>query len=315
MIIVISLKNIPGMDWNVTFAVSKINRVGFAAIFQVLEESTIIQNSPMPSNDSILVSDDNTGHHNEATNGVQNSDSKHQTELILDADYDINGLRDNDSITTILPTHKECYGRDGDNKAMFHNFWLHVMEIIDKHPSHDHSQQWQLWILNGLSQQSGLADIKRVMGIDTKSQLFLILHDSPALNTTYDISWDHKMQYSLKPTKDDNFCLTNVLSDKINLEKKNDTFCYQSNTYTAHFLDDHDTEFLVLHKMAYKIIQEWAVEHTQMDNNWMQWKKWTFAGVKAIQPAQQIKKILQVNNIFDYVKRMIKFPVFRRHLT
>ncbi len=100
--------------------------------------------------------------------------------------------------------------------------------------------------------------------------------------------------------------------DNNNLEKQNETFRYQSNTYTVHFLDDNDTEFLVLHKMAYKIIQEWAVEHMQMDNTWMQWRKWTLAGLKALQPTQQIKKILQVSNIFDYVKHMNKFPVFQK---
>jgi len=36
------------------------------------------------------------------------------------------------------------------------------------------------------------------MGIDTISQLFFILRDSLALNTVFDTSWDHKIQYSLK---------------------------------------------------------------------------------------------------------------------
>ena len=43
----------------------------------------------------------------------------------------------------------------------------------------------------------------------------------------------------------------------------------------------------------------------------MQWRKWTFAGLQALQATQQIKKILQVNNIFDYVKHMNKFPGFQ----
>ncbi len=124
-----------------------------------------------------------------ATNSLRSSDSKHRTELNLATDYDIDRVIA--SITTFLPTRMECYGSDGDINEMFHNYWPHVMEFIDKHPSHDHSKQWQSWILCGLSQQSGLADIKRVMGIDTISQLFLILRDSPALNTTYDTSWDH----------------------------------------------------------------------------------------------------------------------------
>ncbi len=50
----------------------------------------------------------------------------------------------------------------------------------------------------------------------------------------------------------------------------------------------------------------------QMDNTWMQWRKLTFVGLKALQPAQQIKKILQVKKNFHYVKHMNRFPVFQK---
>jgi dGTP triphosphohydrolase len=88
------------------------------------------------------------------------------------------------------------------------------------------------------------------------------------------------------------------------------TMPQQAKSYTIRFVDDMDTEFLVFHKITFEVIQAWAVDHTQMDNNWMQWRKWTFAGLKALQSAQQIKKIFQVNSIFDYKNQMKKFPPF-----
>jgi len=88
------------------------------------------------------------------------------------------------------------------------------------------------------------------------------------------------------------------------------TMPQQAKSYTIRFVDDMDTEFLVFHKITFEVIQAWAVDHTQMDNNWMQWRKWTFAGLKALQSAQQIKKIFQVNSIFDYKKPDEEIPTF-----
>jgi hypothetical protein len=41
------------------------------------------------------------------------------------------------------------------------------------------------------------------MGIETIAQLFLILRDSAAVNTTHNINWDHEIQYSRKNVPND----------------------------------------------------------------------------------------------------------------
>ena len=53
-----------------------------------------------------------------------------------------NTIGDNDSITTVSPFCKDCYGSDGDNNDMFLDFWSYVLEFIKDHPHHDHSKQW-----------------------------------------------------------------------------------------------------------------------------------------------------------------------------
>jgi hypothetical protein len=51
----------------------------------------------------------------------------------------------------------------------------------------------------GLSSKSLLTQVKAIMGIDTVAQIYLILRDFPAVNEHYEITWDHKIEYTLKP--------------------------------------------------------------------------------------------------------------------
>jgi hypothetical protein len=82
-------------------------------------------------------------------------------------------------------------------------------------------------------------------------------------------------------------------------------------THTITFMDDTDDEFRVFHKLTYETINKWA----QMDNKWLQWRKWTFAGLKDILQVQGIKRILNVNDIYKYVTKMEVYHVFVKNFT
>jgi hypothetical protein len=95
-------------------------------------------------------------------------------------------------------------------------------------------------------------------------KLFLILKNSPAINTYYNLSWDHNIQYSLRtPTNDNVFFRSHVVTesemeeifDKVADHKQIHTMPEQKNLYTIHFINDIDIEFLVFHKKTLVVIQ------------------------------------------------------------
>ena len=168
------LQTIPGIERFVAFMPSTTNPNGFRAKFQDFTDS-----NSMLTTGNIIVLDDNPSP--KSTENIlrdQETGSKQRME-INDTQLASESVRDNDSITTIPPVSKDCYGSNGDTSYMLHVFWPYVMKFIRDNPHHDHSKQWDTWMEHGLSQHSGLADVKQVMGIDTISQLFLILRAVP----------------------------------------------------------------------------------------------------------------------------------------
>lgn len=73
------------------------------------------------------------------------------------------------------------------------------------------------------------------------------------------------------------------------------------------------TSFKNSHKLVFETIDQWVHTDATMDNTWMQWRKWAFAGLKAVQPVQGLMKILQVADIYQYVKKMEHYHVFTEH--
>jgi hypothetical protein len=76
---------------------------------------------------------------------------------------------------------------------------------------------------------------------------------------------------------------------------------------------DSDMEFCVFHKRVYIEITAWHNgENATSDNKWMQWRKWMFAGLKAIQPVHDIKRILGITNLHGYIQAMQPYTVFQQ---
>jgi len=277
------INTVPGIDKFVTLSTSTMIENGFKAVFhpEIEEVSLLTPN---------------------LTNSSKNfQDSENERQL-----YGI--PKDNDSITTVPQNGKVCYGSDADIHEMLLDLWPHITAFLDKQPNHDRSMQWTNWINNSLTPSSGLRDVKRIMGIDALLQLYLILRDSPAINTMYDIEWDHKIHYHLKSQ-----LLTDPVvtpSHTIEIDQSNDN---RKSIHNIYFMDYRDDEFQVFHKLVFETINEWSHTEAKMDTTWLQWRKWTLAGLKAVQSVQCLKKILQINDIHGYVTKMGDYHVFNEN--
>jgi hypothetical protein len=180
---------------------------------------------------------------------------------------------DNDSIATkntnvddhTDTTWHTCYGTQTDLSDMLSVFWPVIQDYIHQNPNHDHAQQWQQWItVDGLNVNTELQQLKRILQVNTMDQLFIILRDSPAINTKFDLHWNHKICYRLKHDSLDK----NLLP-----ETKHDTPGH------THVTTMNDDEFSILHKIIYELISEWTLlDIAKSHEHWLQWKKWGLHG-------------------------------------
>jgi len=82
--------------------------------------------------------------------------------------------------------------------------------------------------------------------------------------------------------------------------------------YTVKYCTGVDIEFCILHKRVFDDIQEWSQTYQEPnDDKWMQWQKWLYAGLKAIQPTKEIRKILDISTIAEYIQRVQPYPPFQ----
>ncbi len=93
-----------------------------------------------------------------------------------------------------------CYGTSTDLNEMLTAFWPRILQFMRENSSHHHSLQWQQWIdIDKLKPDTELTQVKAILGVTTMDQLYIVLRDSPAINTHYEVLWDHKICCQPRP--------------------------------------------------------------------------------------------------------------------
>jgi hypothetical protein len=86
--------------------------------------------------------------------------------------------------------------------------------------------------------------------------------------------------------------------------------------YTVRQVSDTDIKFAVLHKRVFETIQDWALWPDISNTDLLiQWKKWTFNGMKAMSSSKQIRSILGIQTVREYITTMSKYTVFGQNST
>jgi len=256
------------------------------------------QDSTPPSIDGSITSPENYSHKPDGSESNITSPSNPDAPVSITQTKQDDG---GDSITFTNLNYKVCYGNADDFTEMMETFWPYILRFMSQDSSHNHSKQWERWITQGLTSTTDLSTLKIITGIDTFDQLYLFLRDSPALSPFYDISWDHRIIYQKRADicKNDSGSPSQIVNEP-------------SRVYTIRMLADNDMEFCIFHKRVYTEITAWHNGGSAIsDTKWMQWRKWMFAGLKSIQPARDIKRILGVTTIHEYVQAMQPYAAFQ----
>jgi hypothetical protein len=162
-----------------------------------------------------------------------------ETNVIVDEDTNQKSVpvpSGDESITTNATHYKICYGTPTDFTDILKELWPHILKFLEQNPEHNHSKQWNKWITSGLNDTCDLSKLKEITKIETLDQLYLILHDSPAINKHFDIQWNHKIMYRPLRYNIQQETLAPVESPRIHIVRH---------------LADHNIEFCILHKAVY----------------------------------------------------------------
>jgi hypothetical protein len=143
-----------------------------------------------------------------------------------------------------------CYNTDADFRIMFRSFWPSIVDFIANNTSHQHAQKWATWMDQGLNSESDLCFVMKLIGCESFDQLFLFFRDSPAIKPSFDLEWNHKINY--RPYVGPKAFM--VTPARTNKEKDPDFSSPESyhNTVSA---DPEDMNFRILHSKIFAAIQ------------------------------------------------------------
>jgi hypothetical protein len=185
-------------------------------------------------------------------------------------------------------TWKTCYGTSGVLSDMLTAFWPAIQFYIDQNPMHDHAVQWKQWIhRENLHAGTDLNHLKKTLGITTMDQIYVFLRDSPAINSVFELRWDHEICYRQRLNSNDT--LHTIACDyPVTPIRNNDDSDTESDMKTPaliywHVQDmngeqisvENNVEFEILHKCIYDTIDTWSyADNAQSHPQWLTWKKW-----------------------------------------
>jgi len=199
-------------------------------------------------------------------------------------------------ITELVPTtlpFQSCYNNDANFKIMLKQFWPYIQDYITKHPGHHHTNQWVTWMTKGLNVNSDLAYVKKLFGCDSLDQLFLFFHDSSAINSDFELEWDHKINYrhSIGPKA---FAVTPARNHKDNANIFNSPESFH-NTVS---IDPKDINFCIMHSKLFDLITQWIRTTSSTDfNHHAQWHEWLWKGLKSTNTLKGLRRIMGINDL------------------
>jgi hypothetical protein len=198
-----------------------------------------------------------------------------------------------------------CYNTDADFRIMFRSFWPSIVDFVANNTSHQHAQQWATWMDQGLNSESDLSFVKKLIGCESFDQLFLFFRDSPAIKPSFDLEWNHKINYQpyVGPKA---FMVTPARTNK----EKDPDFSSPESYHNTVSADPEDMNFRILHSKIFAAIQQWIKTTPSAHSlHHEQWHKWLWKGLKANGTFTEITRIIEVNNLQSYLDSMTTFPV------
>ncbi len=148
-----------------------------------------------------------------------------------------------------------------------------------------------------------------MLGTESLDQLFLFFRNYPALQDDFELEWAHKINYRHKHQ------LKPITTPHCSNKNQNHTSPETIHNSVSATIIDHPIDFGIFHRKVYTLIDHWAHQPIkQNEEGWTIWNKWTWKGLKPNSTFAEIMKIMDINSLQGYVKKMNIFPCFISHV-